>query len=205
MNADSQAPPGPPAGEEDFARMFAASIEATEEGQVIHGRVIKVLKEYLAVDINKKSEGMLPWRTHRGGEEHPPAGDPIEVMTEGYDQAQGSSASRDRKSSRSASGTICRRHSTRAWRSRGPSSPRSRRLHRRHRREGVPPREPGGPAPGAGQRPGHRHPGKVQDPQVLRKKANVVVSRRTYMEEERDVLRKGFWITSRRGTSSRRG
>jgi len=90
MNADSPAPPGPPAGEEDFARMFAASIEATAEGQVIHGRVIKVLKEYLAVDINKKSEGMLPLEDLTEEERNTlQPGDPIEVMTEGYDQAQG--------------------------------------------------------------------------------------------------------------------
>ncbi len=31
-----------------------------EEGEIIHGVVIKVLKEYVAVNINRKSEGMLP-------------------------------------------------------------------------------------------------------------------------------------------------
>src|SRR5512139_880121 len=89
-DTEAPAPQGPPAGEEDFARMFAASLESTEEGQVIHGRVIKVLKEYVAVDINKKSEGMLPLEDlteeERAGLR---PGDPIEVMTEGYDQAQG--------------------------------------------------------------------------------------------------------------------
>jgi small subunit ribosomal protein S1 len=81
---------GSAAGEEDFARMFAASLESTGEGQVIHGKVIKVLKEYLAVDINKKSEGMLPLEDLP--EEERDAfrpGDPIEVMTEGYDSTQG--------------------------------------------------------------------------------------------------------------------
>ena len=43
--------------------MFAASIESTEEGQVIHGKIIKVLKDFVAVDINKKSEGCFPSRT----------------------------------------------------------------------------------------------------------------------------------------------
>ena len=88
LDDDSQA--GAAAGEEDFARMFAASIESTEEGQVIHGKVIKVLKEFVAVDINKKSEGMLPLEDLT--EEERAAlvpGAPIEVMTEGYDQSQG--------------------------------------------------------------------------------------------------------------------
>jgi len=90
MEDDSLVGGGISAGEEDFARMFAASIEKTEEGQVIHGRVIKVLKEYVAVDINKKSEGMLPLEDLT--EEERAAlvpGAPIEIMTEGYDQSQG--------------------------------------------------------------------------------------------------------------------
>ncbi|MCL2103113.1 MAG: 30S ribosomal protein S1, partial [Syntrophorhabdaceae bacterium] len=89
LEDDSQAG-GASAGEEDFARMFAASIEKTEEGQVIQGRVIKVLKEFVAVDINKKSEGMLPLEDLT--EEERAAlvpGAPIEIMTEGYDQSQG--------------------------------------------------------------------------------------------------------------------
>jgi len=90
LDDDFQAGGGSSAGEEDFARMFAASIESTEEGQVIHGKVIKVLKEFVAVDINKKSEGMLPLEDLT--EEERAAlvpGSPIEVMTEGYDQSQG--------------------------------------------------------------------------------------------------------------------
>jgi small subunit ribosomal protein S1 len=81
---------GAPAGEEDFARMFAASLQSTGEGQVIHGKVIKVLKDFVAVDINKKSEGMLPLEDipqEERGALNP--GDPIEVMTEGYDASLG--------------------------------------------------------------------------------------------------------------------
>jgi small subunit ribosomal protein S1 len=81
---------GAPAGEEDFARMFADSLQATGEGQVIHGKVIKVMKEFVAVDINKKSEGMLPLDDLAEEERNSlKPGDPIEVMTEGYDSAQG--------------------------------------------------------------------------------------------------------------------
>src|SRR4030065_1770204 len=81
---------GAPAGEEDFARMFAASLQSTGEGQVIHGKVIKVLKDFVAVDINKKSEGMLPLEhipEEARGALNP--GDPIEGMTEGYDTTLG--------------------------------------------------------------------------------------------------------------------
>jgi small subunit ribosomal protein S1 len=81
---------GAPAGEEDFARMFADSLQATGEGQVIRGKVIKVMKEFVAVDINKKSEGMLPLDDLAEEERNSlKPGDPIEVMTEGYDSTQG--------------------------------------------------------------------------------------------------------------------
>jgi small subunit ribosomal protein S1 len=192
--ADSQASAGGSAGEEDFARMFAASIESTEEGQVIHGKVIKVLKEYVAVDINKKSEGMLALEDLSEEERaslNP--GDPIEVMTEGYDQSQGFI-----RLSRSKVVKI------RVWED----------LQKMFD-EGVPvqgtivAKVKGGYTVDIGVKaflPGSQvdlRPVRDNDPIIgiqgkfkilkfSRKKANVVVSRRAYMEEERDVLRKGL-------------
>ena len=76
--------------EDDFEKMFAESIENPEEGEIIHGEVIKVLKEYVAVNINRKSEGMLPL-TDLTEEERLTLspGDPIDVMVERYDSSQG--------------------------------------------------------------------------------------------------------------------
>ncbi|HEX9191862.1 MAG TPA: 30S ribosomal protein S1, partial [Candidatus Deferrimicrobiaceae bacterium] len=192
--ADTPVPPGPPAGEEDFARMFAASLESTEEGQVIHGRVIKVLKEYVAVDINKKSEGMLPLEDLTEEERtglRP--GDPIEVMTEGYDQAQGFI-----RLSRSKVVKI------RVWDDLQKAFD-----------EGTPvqgtivAKVKGGYTVDIGVKgflPGSQvdlRPVRDSDPVIgiqgkfkilkfSRKKANVVVSRRAFLEEERDSLRKGL-------------
>lgn len=83
---------GPAAGknEDDFAKLYEESIEVPEEGQIIHGVVIKVLKEFVAVDINRKSEGMLPLA------ELPPEelatlspGSRVDIMVERYDPEQG--------------------------------------------------------------------------------------------------------------------
>jgi small subunit ribosomal protein S1 len=83
---------GPTSGknEDDFAKLYEESIEVPEEGQIIHGVVIKVLKEYIAVDINRKSEGMLPLA------ELPPEelaalspGSRVDIMVERYDPEQG--------------------------------------------------------------------------------------------------------------------
>ncbi len=192
-DADSLAG-GASAGEEDFARMFAASLESTEEGQVIHGKVIKVLKEYVAVDINKKSEGMLPLEDLTEEERASLApGLPIEVMTEGYDQSQGFI-----RLSRSKVVKI------RVWDD----------LQKMFD-EGTPvegaivAKVKGGYTVDIGVKaflPGSQvdlRPVRDNDPVIgiqgkfkilkfSRKKANVVVSRRAYLEEERDVLRKGI-------------
>ena len=201
VNADSPGSQGPPGGEEDFARMFAASLESTEEGQVIHGRVIKVLKEYVAVDINKKSEGMLPLEDLTEEERtglRP--GDPIEVMTEGYDQAQGFI-----RLSRSKVVKI------RVWDDLQKAFD-----------EGTPvqgtivAKVKGGYTVDIGVKgflPGSQvdlRPVRDNDPVIgiqgkfkilkfSRKKANVVVSRRAFMEEERDSLRKGLLDHIREG------
>ena len=76
--------------EEDFEKLFQESIENPEEGEIIHGVVIKVLKEYVAVNINRKSEGMLPLADLTEAErETLSPGDAIDVMVERYDSSQG--------------------------------------------------------------------------------------------------------------------
>ncbi|MGA6994472.1 MAG: 30S ribosomal protein S1 [Candidatus Deferrimicrobiaceae bacterium] len=76
--------------EDDFGKMFAESIENLEEGEIIHGVVIKMLKEYVAININRKSEGMLPLTdlTEEEKETFSP-GHSIDVMVERYDSSQG--------------------------------------------------------------------------------------------------------------------
>jgi small subunit ribosomal protein S1 len=77
---------GEDAAEADFATLWEESIEVPEEGHLIHGVVIKILKEYVAVDINRKSEGMLPISDLPPEEiEGLKAGDKIDVMVERYD------------------------------------------------------------------------------------------------------------------------
>ncbi len=76
--------------EDDFGRLFEESIERPEEGEIIHGVVIQVLKDYVAVNINRKSEGMLP--VSEVSPEELSAlepGSPIDVMVERYDSSQG--------------------------------------------------------------------------------------------------------------------
>jgi small subunit ribosomal protein S1 len=76
--------------EEDFGRLFEQSMENPEEGEIIHGVVIQVLKEFVAVNINRKSEGMLPLSDLTEEERTTLSpGDPLDVMVERYDSSQG--------------------------------------------------------------------------------------------------------------------
>ncbi len=78
--------PGEDMAEADFATLWEESIEVPEEGHLIHGVVIKILKEYVAVDINRKSEGMLPISDLPPEElEGLKPGDLIDVIAERYD------------------------------------------------------------------------------------------------------------------------
>ena len=185
---------GAPTGEEDFARMFAASLQPTGEGQVIHGKVIKVLKEFVAVDINKKSEGMLPLEDlpeEERGALNP--GDPIEVMTEGYDTTLGAI-----RLSRSKVMKI------RVWDDLQKAFDDGTAV-----QGAIVAKVKGGYTVDIGVKaflPGSQvdlRPVRDTDPVIgisgkfkilkfSRKKANVVVSRRAFMEEEREVQRSGL-------------
>ncbi len=188
---DSAATPG--RNEDDFGRMFEESIENPEEGEVIHGVVIKVLKDYVAIDINRKSEGMLPLTDLTEEEKaNLKPGVPLDVMVERYDATQGFVLLSREKVLRS-----------RVWDD----------LQKAHD-EGLPASgtivakvkggftvEMGGvkaflPGSQVDLRPVRDNEsvmglqGKFKILKLSRKKANVVVSRRAYLEEERETLKK---------------
>ncbi len=183
----------PARNEDDFGKLFEESIENPEEGEVIHGVVIKVLKDYVAVDINRKSEGMLPLADLTEDEKaNLKAGMPIDVMVERYDASQGFVLLSREKVLRS-----------RVWDD----------LQKAHD-EGLPAAgtivakvkggftvEIGGvkaflPGSQVDLRPVRDNDsvmglqGKFRVLKLSRKKANVVVSRRAYLEEERETLKK---------------
>ena len=83
----------------DFAEMFAASLEAQEmqEGSVVKGRVTAVEKDVAVVDVGLKSEGRVPLREfgERASELQP--GDEVDVYLERIENALGDAViSRDK-------------------------------------------------------------------------------------------------------------
>ena len=90
MDAEDGAIGHPGKTEDDFGKMFEESLETPQEGEIIHGVVIQVLKDYVAVNIHRKSEGMLQL-TDLTEEERSSLspGDPLDVMVERYDSTQG--------------------------------------------------------------------------------------------------------------------
>src|SRR5512145_206253 len=192
----------PVKNDDDFGKMFEESIENPEEGEVIHGVVIKVLKDYVAIDINRKSEGMLPLTDLTDEEKaNLKSGAPIDVMVERYDASQGFVLLSREKVLRS-----------RVWDD----------LQKAHD-DGLPVAgtivgkvkggftvEIGGvkaflPGSQVDLRPVRDNDsvmglqGKFKILKLSRKKANVVVSRRASLEEERDTQRKGILERIREG------
>ena len=81
-------------GEEDsFAALFEESLknEEIKEGEIVHGTVIQVTKDYVVVDIGYKSEGQVPLSEFVGadGAVTVRPGDRIEVLLESRENENG--------------------------------------------------------------------------------------------------------------------
>jgi small subunit ribosomal protein S1 len=81
-------------GEEDsFAALFEESLknEEIKEGEIVHGTVIQVTKDYVVVDIGYKSEGQVPVSEFVGsdGQVSVKPGDRIEVLLESRENENG--------------------------------------------------------------------------------------------------------------------
>src|SRR5215467_15314724 len=82
-----------PQGEDSFAALFEESLknEEIKEGEIVHGTVIQVTKDYVVVDIGYKSEGQVPLAEFVGpdGQVSVKPGDRIEVLLESRENEDG--------------------------------------------------------------------------------------------------------------------
>jgi small subunit ribosomal protein S1 len=80
-------------GEEDFAALFAESLnqEEAKEGEILRGTVIAVGKDYAIVDIGYKSEGQVPLEEFRNadGSIDVKPGDTVDVLLESRENDAG--------------------------------------------------------------------------------------------------------------------
>jgi small subunit ribosomal protein S1 len=80
--------------EESFASLFDASMEhadSLKEGEIVKGRVIKVNRDTVVVDIGYKSEGVIPANEFidTSGKVNVHAGDIVDVLVEAKENDQG--------------------------------------------------------------------------------------------------------------------
>jgi small subunit ribosomal protein S1 len=77
-------------GESDFGAMFEQSLKAVRPGEVVHGRVVHVSRDFVTVDIGFKSEGQIPIHefSEIGGPDVKP-GDEIDVYFDGTESEHG--------------------------------------------------------------------------------------------------------------------
>ncbi|HVM97518.1 MAG TPA: 30S ribosomal protein S1 [Candidatus Acidoferrales bacterium] len=80
-----------PSGENDFGALFEQSMKAVKPGEVVRGRIVHVSKDFVTVDIGFKSEGLIPIQefTDRSGTVEVTPGDDIDVYFDGTDNEHG--------------------------------------------------------------------------------------------------------------------
>jgi len=87
---------------DDFAALLDEQLTGRDlnEGQVVHGLVVGVEKDFVIVDVGLKTEGRIPVREFTGGADAaaaPKAGDTVEVYLERVENAMGEAViSRDK-------------------------------------------------------------------------------------------------------------
>lgn len=94
--AESQAQPDSPAaeeqggGSEDFSQLFEESLQTVKPGEIVRGRVVNIGPEVVTIDIGYKSEGQIPvaeFRSHEG-QIIVSEGDEVEVFFDSADPEQ---------------------------------------------------------------------------------------------------------------------
>ncbi len=81
---------GPAGGPEDFSQLFEQSLQTVKPGEVVRGRVVNIGPEVVTIDIGYKSEGQIPVAEFRSrdGEVTISEGDEIEVFFDSADAEQ---------------------------------------------------------------------------------------------------------------------
>jgi len=74
-----------------FEDLFEESLRTFQEGEILEGKVVRVDKEHVMVDVGYKSEGQIPIREFLGddGQVIVSPGETVEVLLERWDQEDG--------------------------------------------------------------------------------------------------------------------
>ncbi|MBI2962585.1 MAG: 30S ribosomal protein S1 [Deltaproteobacteria bacterium] len=90
MDRNKDRPSNAPAGEEveDFGALFETSLRTIKPGEVVRGHVVQVTRDYVTVDVGYKSEGQIPIHEFvgRDGNVEVSEGDEVDVY---FDSSEG--------------------------------------------------------------------------------------------------------------------
>jgi small subunit ribosomal protein S1 len=88
--------------QEALMEMYEESIRRVQEGEVVHGKIIQIDKEFVLVDIGYKSEGQVPIDEFMGpdGTIEAAVGDTIDIMVERWEDEDGAVRLSKNKASR---------------------------------------------------------------------------------------------------------
>ncbi|MBD3393401.1 MAG: S1 RNA-binding domain-containing protein, partial [Chitinivibrionales bacterium] len=77
-----------PAEVDSILKEYEQSLEAVTEGQIVKGRILKITDKEVFVDVNFKSEGIIPISEFKGVDEFK-VGDEIDVYLEQVEDSEG--------------------------------------------------------------------------------------------------------------------
>jgi small subunit ribosomal protein S1 len=88
--AAKEAPPAQQ-GEEEFKELYEESLKTFQEGEVVRGRIVSIDKDFVMIDIGYKSEGRIPINEFLtpSGEVVAPTGEWIDVLIEKREDEEG--------------------------------------------------------------------------------------------------------------------
>jgi small subunit ribosomal protein S1 len=73
---------------DEILKTYDKSLEGIEEGQVVHGRILRITDKEVIVDVNFKSEGIIPLSEFKNVQDFKP-GDEINVFLEQVEDSEG--------------------------------------------------------------------------------------------------------------------
>ncbi|MBI3326021.1 MAG: S1 RNA-binding domain-containing protein, partial [Nitrospinae bacterium] len=73
----------------DMEELYRESLEHIQEGEIIKGRVMRIERDSVLVDVGYKSEGLIPLSEFKEGGKDLKVGDEVDVLLESKEDSEG--------------------------------------------------------------------------------------------------------------------
>ena len=89
--AETEIDVGGPGDDEqvDMEELYRESLEHIQEGEIIKGRIVRIERDSVLVDVGYKSEGLIPLSEFKEGAKDLKVGDEVDVLLESKEDSEG--------------------------------------------------------------------------------------------------------------------